>query len=115
MTESYSAHERRISRKEELELLLNISDSLTYNTISKQDRTEFGVVKTPVLEKNLPEFLERLEREGTIIGVKIVSLNRKTLYQKSVREKDPNLTISVPIVFQQDDERRPAFLIIKSW
>ncbi len=115
MTESYSAHKQKVNEKEELEHLLNVSNYLKNNKISKKNNyTEFGVIKKSNLENKTSKILQKWERTVTPLEVEIVSLNHRPLYQNLKENgKNPDLTVSVPIVFQQDNERFPAFLIVR--
>lgn len=111
---SYSNYQNHKRNSEKSEKLLQLTDSIRYNTINgKENNSDPYIIKETVLEK-YGESNEISIFHGSKFSIKLFSLENNALL-KSIGEniKKSSLSLSFPVVYETRNIRKPARFIVK--
>lgn len=110
---SFSAYRKGEKEEREERLLLMISNYIRNGLSSERvNGTEPGVLTRSELEESLPGLSERLGIEDVNIFVEIVSGEDDGIFCWGRNTEDFNLSISTPIVYENETDRIPAKVIV---
>ncbi len=78
------------------------------------DLYEPFVIDKRFLSEEFPYLAEKMKREGVKIQLKILSLNLNSIYEFGMGGENYDQSISMPIIYRQDNELIPARMIVRA-
>ncbi|KXA92733.1 hypothetical protein AKJ66_03635 [candidate division MSBL1 archaeon SCGC-AAA259E22] len=100
--------------EERYELILTISDYIRNGEFSENiSRSEILVLDENIVKEQIPKFIEKLQRESIDFQLKIKSSKNGVLYSSDSKISKYSQSLSLPIVYEKEDNLTPASMIIR--
>ncbi len=109
---SFIAYRERHSALEESRILLSVSDYLVNGALPGVS-PEPGLVHEVMLERRSANFTENLASSGLSVQTLIATLEGETLFRSNGVLDGSSVSVSLPIVYENCENRIPARLIVR--